>query len=243
MKHLYAKLILLPLLIAMLIAGCKKDAPDCVYCPPQGYVAPYDPDFVVFPTANVRWEMSESYSYTDFNEVDHMGQRTDSIYLGIPYTIITRTIPQNALALTDAATETGKLYFPLVRKYRGSYWDAGTQPVHYNGFDTLTSYRVDTANKILYEAFAKNNVWYEDPVFDNDVKAGDSVKYYRGNSFLKYFVFNRDSLLIGGRYWPRINQTLAGNLAFIKHSNVLNNLNPYAGRSLTIYYKNDTLTY
>lgn len=234
------KKIAIPLFVICFIAfiACKKEKDNDPNCTD---IQQYDPDFDIFPIAGAKWIVYSEHQFIANN------QKVDTFRIGEPVEIFTKSLPLYSTGINDASPLASQLYYPLI----SNGFISDTSGIHPFTNDTLTYFRLDTLNNVIYEVFTENFELYDGPIINYNSHNGDTIRWYypAGNSYNKYIILDIDSLPLGNRYLKRINfrDYYFNNYYTILQGAELNfpygfAYSPYGIRKTKFYYKTDSLT-
>lgn len=226
------KLFFLLSIIALLFASCKKESDDCSCPVPE---SKYDPDFVTFPTKDVKWVV--------FHWGGGGARRVDTLFIAASIPFTSRTLPYNAVDYSVYEPESQKNYYQI-RSHYFTYTMSGSDTASISATQTgiYTYFRVDTAENKLYELFNGPGAKYEIEIIDWDKTTGDTLyNYYGGGMGSKNLIMQTDSTMIGKRYIKVFNSALwQGGIFFPHVSTSFWGINTSEYSHTIFIYKNDT---
>lgn len=229
---------LIPAFCLFYLVACKKEKDDVGNC---NNIQQYDPDFDVFPISDVKW-----ITYSEHQAILN-NEKVDTFRIGTPVEISTKSLPLYSTSLDDASDVEPRLYYPLI----SNGYVTDTSGIHPFQNDTITYFRLDTLNNVIYEVFTENFELYDGPVINYNSNNGDTVRWYfpAANSFYKYIILDIDSISFGTRYLKRIN---CRNYYFNDYYTMVQGAHlyfpygflysAYTIRKTKFYYKTDSLT-
>jgi hypothetical protein len=220
------------------IVACEKENIDSQNC---NNIQQYDPDFDVFPISDVKWIVYSEHQFISTNT------KIDTFRIGTPVEIFTKSLPLHSLSIDEASGVESRLYYPLI----SNVFITDTAGFHPFYNDTVTYFRLDTLNNVIYEVFTENFELYDGPIMDYNSNNGDTISWYypAGNSYNKFIILDIDSLPMGTRHLKRINFR---NYFFNDYYTILQGAelyfpygfwySPYGIKKTKFYYKTDSLT-